>query len=70
MLSGFGENPPADKVDHELQIASNIGMPAPIKSIISIIVRPPYIFHKADAVFLMRGVNLSSVGPGASAKNI
>ena len=70
MLSGFGENPAAESVDNELQIASNNGILNIYNKMISKIVKPTYIFHKADAVFLILGVNLSSVGPGASAKNL
>ena len=68
-LSEFGENPPPDTAENELQTASNASIPFPINNRIASIVIPKYTFHKDDAVFLILGVNLSSVGPGASAKN-
>ena len=70
MLCPLGEKPPAEMVESALQIESNTGMPVIINPIISIKVKPRYNFHKIEAVFLTLGVNLSSVGPGASAKNI
>ncbi len=49
---------------------SNKGMPASFNAIISQTVSPKYTSHKALAVCLILGVNLSSIGPGASAENI
>ena len=70
MLDGFGENPPPASVENELQNASNNGMPASFSKIISRVVKKMYIAQTALAVCLILGVILSSVGPGASAKNI
>ena len=68
-LSPFGEKPPPETDDSEWHIEQNQSIPFSFNRKISNIVIPKYIFHKEAAVFLIRGVNLSSVGPGASAKN-
>ena len=70
ILFGLGENPPAASVENALQTESNSGIPANHKSKIHNNVKPAYIIHKTDAVCFILGVILSSVGPGASAKNI
>ena len=70
MLSGFGEKPPPANVEKELQNASNKGIPADLRSAISNNVNIKYIDQTALAVCRILGVILSSVGPGASAKNI
>ena len=70
MLNPLGENPPPDKVEKELHTASNPGIPKAIKAITSNIVRKIYTPQRAVAVCLILGVIFSSVGPGASAKNI
>ena len=68
--NSLSDIPPDEIVENALQIASNNGILKYTNKPISIKVKTMYKPHNAIAVFLIRGVNLSSVGPGASAKNI
>ena len=69
MLSLRGENPPIATVLKVCITASSGCMPASSSRATSSADMPTYSSHRILAVWAMRGVSLSTVGPGASLRS-